>query len=273
VRNLGAYSSFEMASPQKAAFSAVPVGSRSVVTFALGLMLAALATLFGSLLAIEKAGADGGAKWAGAALLSLAGALIALGSRPALVSSRRPLLRAFAREATAEASEAPPLALGYLTLVTLALLSTGAALIHFVVIEMHAEEWWLFGAAFAAMALAQQVWAVFVLTHPNRMLYAAGAVLNTGIIIVWIVSRSSGLPFGPDAGEPEAIGFSDVVATVFELLIALGAIALLRPRPLGRPLRRAAVPLLAAAIAAVVVCTAFALFSAVGTSSFLPHTE
>ena len=30
--------------------------------------LAALATLFGSLLAVEEAGADGGAKWAGAAL-------------------------------------------------------------------------------------------------------------------------------------------------------------------------------------------------------------
>ena len=33
------------------------------------------------------------------------------------------------------------------------------------------------------------------------------------------------------------------------------------------------VALLGAAILAAVVCTAFALFSAVGTSSFLPHTE
>jgi hypothetical protein len=236
-------------------------------------VLAALATLFGSLLAIEQAGADGGAKWAGAALLSLAGVVVALSSRPALVSPRRPLLRAFAHEAAAEPSEAPPLALGYLTLVVLALLSTGAALIHFVVIETHAQEWWLFGVAFAAMALAQQSWAVLVLTRPNQPLYAVGALLNAGIIVVWIVSRSSGLPFGPDAGEPEAVGLSDVVATVFELLIVLGAIALLRPRPLPAALRRAALPLLAIAILALVVCTALALFSAVGTSSFLPHTE
>jgi len=118
-----------MAQPQGTGTSSLPIGSRTFFTIGLGFGLAALATLFGSLLAVEKAGADGGAKWAGAAVLSLVGALIALSSRPALVSARVPLLRGFAREATAEPSEAPAFALGYLTLVTLAVLSTGAALI------------------------------------------------------------------------------------------------------------------------------------------------
>jgi len=63
------------------------------------------------------------------------------------------------------------------------------------------------------------------------------------------------------------------VATVFELLIVLGTVALWRPvRPAPARLRRASVPLLAMLLVTAVVGTAFALFSAVGTSSFLPHS-
>jgi hypothetical protein len=42
-----------------------------------------------------------------------------------------------------------------------------------------------------------------------------------------LVSRTAGLPFGPEVGEPEAIGVADVMACALEalgLLIALGLV-------------------------------------------------
>lgn len=249
------------------------VRARQLVTPALGLGLAMLATLYGSLLAVEKAGADGGAKWVGAAVLSVLGTGFVFSSRPALSGIPTPLIHGFSRELKSEPSSGSALTAGYVTVVALALLSTGAALIHFVVIETHVEQWWLFGAAFAAMALVQQGWAILLLTHLSRLLLAVGALFNFGIIVVWIVSRTSGLPFGPEAGEAEPIGFSDVVATAFELAIVVGGFLLVRSTTVPNPVRRAAMPLLALCVLAAVVVTVFALYSAVGTSSFLPHTE
>lgn len=41
------------------------------------------------------------------------------------------------------------------------------------------------------------------------------------IVGIWLVSRTAGLPLGPDAGEPEPIGLVDLVATIDQLAIAM----------------------------------------------------
>jgi hypothetical protein len=56
----------------------------------------------------------------------------------------------------------------------------------------------------------------------------AGAVGNAAVVGVWVLSRTVGLPVGPDAGTPEAVGGLDGLGTVFEVLIAGGCLALLR---------------------------------------------
>jgi hypothetical protein len=49
---------------------------------------------------------------------------------------------------------------------------------------------------------------------------AVGALGNGAVAAVWIASRTTGLPIGPDAGEPEPLGVKDVLATADELVCA-----------------------------------------------------
>jgi hypothetical protein len=141
------------------------------------------------------------------------------------------------------------------------LLSIGAAVIHFAVIAQHFDEWWLSGIFFVGVALFQLAWAVAVVLRPSRRLYLAGAVVNALIVLTWIVSRTTGIPVGPGAGEPEAVGLPDVLATACEVLLVVAALALLaRGSALRHPLKaRAAAIGTWVAAAAVVTLTGLAL--------------
>lgn len=113
----------------------------------------------------------------------------------------------------------------------LALLSTSAAVIHFAVLWEHFEEFALFGVLFAATAVLQLSWASLVLLRPpSRPLLLAGAIGNAGLAGVWLLSRTAGLPIGPEPWTPEQVGVADVLATVFEVAIVCGAIALVGRR-------------------------------------------
>jgi hypothetical protein len=110
----------------------------------------------------------------------------------------------------------------------LALLSMAAAVIHFVVVPGHWDEYWGQGLFFIIAAIAQLLWAVWVVVAPSRLLYLAGAVGNAAIVALWVVTRTYGVPAGPGAGEAEAVEFADTLATVFEVLLVVGALALAR---------------------------------------------
>jgi hypothetical protein len=116
----------------------------------------------------------------------------------------------------------------------LALLSAGAAVIHFVVIPSHWDEYWGQGLFFIGAAIAQVLWALWVLVAPSRLIYLAGAAGNAAIVVMWIVTRTVGIPAGPGAGEPEAVGFADTLATAFEVVLVVGALALARTVVLRR---------------------------------------
>jgi hypothetical protein len=147
----------------------------------------------------------------------------------------------------------------------LAALAAGAAAIHLAMVPMHAEEWLALGIGFAAVGWAQAALAVAVVTRPRRWLLAAGAVLSVGAIAAWTVSRTTGFPFGPEAGQAEPASAIDVLSVVFEALFAVGAVAALRARPVTR--RRP----LAAGIAAVATLSVAALSSAVLASPSGAH--
>jgi hypothetical protein len=146
----------------------------------------------------------------------------------------------------------------------LALLSMGAAVIHFVVIPGHWEEYWGQGLFFIVAAIAQLLWAVWVLVAPSRLIYLAGAAGNAAIVALWIVTRTAGVPAGPGAGEREAVEFADTLATVFEVLLVVGALVLARTVP-ARPIRWPAGALSAGVVLALVVAalTAASLLSLV----------
>jgi hypothetical protein len=112
----------------------------------------------------------------------------------------------------------------------LALLSAAAAAIHSAVSAEHFEEAFIYGAFFLAASSAQAGWAVVVAYRPNRALLLVGAVGNAAIIVLWILTRTVGLPVGPRPWHPEAIGPLDLISTLLELAIVLCAATLIARR-------------------------------------------
>jgi len=107
-----------------------------------------------------------------------------------------------------------------------ALLSLGAAAIHFAVLGSHFEEWWGYGAFFAVVASLQTIWALLAVRSPARWLYWVGAVGNAAVIAIWAITRTAGVPAGPSSGETEGAEFIDVLATGFQALIVLACLAI-----------------------------------------------
>jgi hypothetical protein len=104
----------------------------------------------------------------------------------------------------------------------------GAAGVHVAVTPEHFAETWVYGVFFVTLATLQVATAVLVLVRPSRHLAAALALANVAVVVLWAVSRTSGLPLGPQAGEVEAVGALDVLATGFELVVVAGCWALWR---------------------------------------------
>jgi hypothetical protein len=121
-----------------------------------------------------------------------------------------------------------------------ALCSAGAAAIHAAVCPRHFREAFLFGVFFLVASAAQAAWSVLLWYRASRRLLLVGAIGNAATIVVWAVSRTTGLPVGPDKWHPEAISPADVVATVLEVVIVIAAATLLRhiPTPAGQSRER-----------------------------------
>jgi hypothetical protein len=149
-------------------------------------------------------------------------------------------------------------------LAALIALSAGAGAIHLSVASDHFHEYWLFGAFFVALGTAQVAWAVLVAIHgPSRALLMA-ALGNSAVVALWIVSRTTGLPLGSHPGAPEALGFPDLTATLFEVVLVGCAAWSLRHK--RGPSRRAVARLAWALPLAVSPATIAAIIIAVGTS-------
>lgn len=111
---------------------------------------------------------------------------------------------------------------------TLAVMSLASAGIHFAVMGDHFNEYFLFGLFFSVVAWLQALWALGVVVAPTRALLIAGLIGNAVVAVVWLFSRTSGLPIGPEAGTPEPVSFLDVLSTVLEVGIVIVIAALLR---------------------------------------------
>jgi hypothetical protein len=121
-------------------------------------------------------------------------------------------------------------------LVLLAVASLGTALLHAAFTPGHWAETWSHGLFFAVVAWLQLALAVAIVAHPTRRVFAL-ATLNILVIAMWVVSRTIGAPFGPNAGVAEDIGVPDLVATTLEVVIVLGSVALLWRARGGRGFR------------------------------------
>ncbi len=135
--------------------------------------------------------------------------------------------------------------------------AAGAGLVHFAVAPEHFGEWWGFGLFFVLCGEVQLGWAVLLgRRHRTRML-ALGIAGSLFLIVTWGLSRSTGLPFGPEPGVPEAVGVPDVVSVALELVTVVACTwAVLVP---PRVRAWAGIPIRVAALSAAVLATAWAL--------------
>jgi hypothetical protein len=147
----------------------------------------------------------------------------------------------------------------------LAALSVGAAAIHFAVVFEHFAEYTLYGVFFLVISWAQMIWPAVLLWRPSRPWLWLGIAGNAIVIAVYVASRTSGLPFGPDLHHTESVGALDVVSCVLEFALIAGCAALLwRPSLADRAVaRRGAVGRAAALVAvpAAVIATTAAVMT------------
>lgn len=104
-------------------------------------------------------------------------------------------------------------------------LSVAASMIHASVIVPHFREYWLFGVFFVASAIFQLVWGLVVWNRrDDRPLLLLGAGVNLAIVVLWVATRTVGLPIGPEPGEVEPAGLHDLLATGDEIALALACL-------------------------------------------------
>jgi len=141
---------------------------------------------------------------------------------PAIVESRRPQspLR------TATRSAAPSYSAALLTL--------GAAAIHFAVAPDHISEYLLYGIFFILLGAAQVALAVALVVAPSRRLYAVALLGTLTVIGIWLMSRTTGLPIAPQPWRPETIAFTDFAATLLEAIACVLFILRVRRQPTRR---------------------------------------
>lgn len=106
-----------------------------------------------------------------------------------------------------------------------------AGLAHVVALPEHARESPLYGAFFAAAALAQHVYVVVLSRHPTHRLLEWGVLVQLGLVVVWAASRTVGMPVGPAAGQPEPVAFLDLACVTCEVAAVLLSLHLLSRRP------------------------------------------
>lgn len=96
--------------------------------------------------------------------------------------------------------------------------SLGAAGVHAAMFPSHLRERLVFGAFFLGSALAQLAWAERALRRPTRGWLLLGAAGNLGVLALWAVTRTVGLPFGL-LPTPEEVGAWDVTCAVLEATV------------------------------------------------------
>ena len=146
-----------------------------------------------------------------------------------------------------------PLSTGHDLLITTA---TGtllaSAVIHAAVIREHLQEWQAAGLFFLLLGVAQVIAALLVVgKRRTRSVLLGVGVLSFVPVLVWAVSRTVGLPFGPDPGSVEPLGLADAASTMLEIGTILAVVGMLSGGGQWQRLRRQPVPRGAVALAAV----------------------
>ena len=106
----------------------------------------------------------------------------------------------------------------------------GAAAVHFAFAPDHFDESRVHGSFFFLAGWIQLGLGLAVLLRPSRALLRVVVLVNVAMVLVWGMSRLTGMPVGDDAWVAEAVGVPDVVATALEVVAVVGGYLLLTGR-------------------------------------------
>jgi hypothetical protein len=114
----------------------------------------------------------------------------------------------------------------------------------------HFQEFALYTLVFSALAAAQITWAALLVWRPTPAWLTLGCVLQLGIVALWAVSRTVGVPIAPKAWTPEELGVADVVETLCEIVtvVAVASVLLAARRAWARRAMCALPPFLLTAV-------------------------
>ena len=115
----------------------------------------------------------------------------------------------------------------------------GSAAIHAALVPEQLTQWPAAGTFFILLTAAELAVAGLLLTRQRQATLIAAVVVSAGPLLLWLYSRTIGLPVGPTAHRPDAIGIPDIICCAVEIIALLIAIRLLgqagrpAPRPAG----------------------------------------
>ena len=119
-----------------------------------------------------------------------------------------------------------------------AVLSAAAGAVHLGYAPHHLSEDWAHGWFFVLTGAAQIAFAVLIMARPRPWVWRLALVINALIIVTWAWSRTSGLPFGPEALRHEDASAPDIVCSLLEAgIVVLAGVALAFPERLTHQVR------------------------------------
>jgi hypothetical protein len=98
-----------------------------------------------------------------------------------------------------------------------------AAGFHLAALPGHRSPWW-FALFFGATAVLQLVGAGLLLLRPTRRVRAVVVLSSLGVLAIWALARTAGLPFGPEAGTRHELGLLDGLCAAVEVAVITGLV-------------------------------------------------
>jgi hypothetical protein len=130
-----------------------------------------------------------------------------------------------------------------IVLACLAIIGVATSVIHFAVAGGHYREYWLYGVFMLVVAWLQLAWSLVAAARgarwagpatergiASRPLLWGGALLNAGVVAVYVVTRTAGDMVGPGRNAAEPLGLGDGLCTILEMLVVAGCCWLLASR-------------------------------------------
>jgi hypothetical protein len=123
-------------------------------------------------------------------------------------------------------------------IVVLSLAGAAAGAVHLGVTPSHWAQAPVYGAFFLLAGTAQLAYSALLLLRSLRGLVAVAVVGNLGLLLLWVQTRTTGVPLGPAAGLREPVGPLDLACAGLELVVVVAGVALLSRQ--ATPSRRSA---------------------------------